>query len=60
MAYLLSNDGMATDKVKLLNEIGAKIQALNLLVSTLKTDKSRKPKALQEYRKKYEELLKEK
>jgi hypothetical protein len=46
-----------TDKTKLLNEIAAKIQALNLLLSTLKADRSRKPDALEEYRKQYYELL---
>jgi hypothetical protein len=47
-----------TDKTKLLNEIGAKIQALNLLLSTLKSDRSRKPQALEDYRKQYLDLLK--
>jgi hypothetical protein len=50
---------MVTDKTKLLNEIGAKIQSLNLLVSALKSDRSRKPEALKEYKKKYQELLKQ-
>lgn len=46
-----------TDKTKLLNEIAAKIQALNLLLSTLKEDRSRKPETLAEYRKQYHEML---
>lgn len=46
-----------TDKTKLLNEIGAKIQALNLLLSTMKEDRSRKPETLEEYRKQYHEML---
>ena len=46
-----------TDKTKLLNEIAAKIQSLNLLLSTLKADRSRKPETLEEYRKQYHEML---
>jgi hypothetical protein len=45
-------------KSDLLNEIETIIQSLNLLYSTIKTDRSRKPETLEEYRKKYLELLK--
>jgi len=48
---------MATGKTELLNEIEAKIQSLNLLLSTLKADRSRKPEAVEEYRKQYYEML---
>jgi hypothetical protein len=48
----------ATDKTKLLNEIAAKIQSLNLLMSALKGDRSRKPELIDDYKKKYQELLK--
>lgn len=51
---------MPTDKTKLLNEIAAKVQALNLLMSALKSDRSRKPETVEEYKKKYAELLKQK
>jgi hypothetical protein len=51
---------MPTDKTKLLNEIAAKIQALNLLMSALKSDRSRKPEILDDYKKKYADLLKQK
>ena len=46
-----------TDKTKLLNEIEAKIQSLNLLLSTLKADAARKPETIEEYRKQYHETL---
>jgi len=46
-----------TDKKALLNEIEEKIQALNLLKSTLQSDRSRKEETLDEYRKKFIELL---
>ncbi len=46
----------ATDKTKLINEIEAKIQSLNLLLSTLKADRSRKPETVEEYRKQYYDL----
>lgn len=41
----------------LLNEMEEKIQALNLLKSTLQRDRSRKEDTLEEYWKKYIELL---
>lgn len=47
----------ATDKTKLLNEIETRIQSLNLLMSTIKADRSRKPEAIEEYRKQYLEML---
>lgn len=47
-----------TDKTALLNEIGAKIQSLNLLMSTLQADRSRKPDTLEQYKKQYHEILK--
>jgi chaperonin cofactor prefoldin len=47
----------AAEKTKLVNEIEAKIQSLNLLLSTLKADKSRKPEAIDDYRKRYHEML---
>ena len=50
----------ATDKTKLLNEIAAKIQSLNLLMSALKSDRSRQPELRDEDKKKYQELLKAK
>jgi hypothetical protein len=46
-----------TDKTRLLNEIASKIQSLNLLMSTLKADRSRKPETLEAYRKQYQEML---
>lgn len=46
-----------TDKTKLVNEIETKIQSLNLLLSTIKADRSRKPEALEVYRKQYLEML---
>jgi hypothetical protein len=49
---------MAADKTKLMNEIEIKIQSLNLLLSIIKSDRSRKPEALAEYRKQYDQLLK--
>lgn len=48
------------NKTKLLNEIETKIQSLNLLMSTLKADRSRKPGAVEEFRKQYHDLLKSK
>jgi hypothetical protein len=51
---------MAADKTKLLNEIAAKIQSLSLLMSALKADRSRKADTVDEYKKKYLDLLKEK
>jgi hypothetical protein len=50
----------ATDKTKLLNEIAAKIQSLNLLMSALKTDRSRKPEMLEDYKKQYQKILDQK
>lgn len=47
----------ATDKTKLLNEIESKVQALNLLMSAIKAERSRKPEVLDEYKKQYYELL---
>jgi hypothetical protein len=44
-------------KKDLLDEIEAKVQSLNLLYSTVKADRSRKPETLSEYRKKYLDLL---
>ena len=45
------------EKTKLLNEITARIQALNLLASTLKADRSRKPETIEAYRNQYYEML---
>ena len=47
----------ATDKTKLMQEIEAKIQDLNLLLSTIKADRSRKPEVLEDYRQQYNTLL---
>jgi hypothetical protein len=47
-----------TEKTKLVNEIAAKIQSLNLLLSAIKAERSRKPQVFQEYRKQYYEMLK--
>jgi len=47
----------ATEKTKLMNEISEKIQSLNLLLSTLKADHSRKPETTEAYRKQYNEIL---
>jgi phage terminase large subunit len=47
----------ATEKTKLLNEIETKIQSLNLLQSTIKADRSRKPETIEVYRKQYYEML---
>ncbi len=47
----------ATEKTKLLNEIEAKIQSLNLLLSTIKADRSRKPETLEDYRQQYHAML---
>jgi|GEM_PF-6657564 len=46
-------------KADLLNEIQSKIQDLTLLASALKTDRSRKPETIGEYRQKYLDLLKQ-
>ena len=55
---LLYLGGMGTtDKTKLLNEIETKIQSLNLLLSTIKADRSRKPETLAAYRQQYVEML---
>ena len=45
------------EKTKLLNEITARIQALNLLASTLKADRSRKPDTIEAYRNQFYEML---
>lgn len=47
----------ATEKTKLLNEIETKIQSLNLLLSTIKADRSRKPEVLEGYRQQYHDML---
>jgi chaperonin cofactor prefoldin len=47
----------STEKTKLVNEISAKIQSLNLLLSTLEADRSRKSETIEEYRKQYYEIL---
>lgn len=44
-------------KKDLVNKIDEKIQALNLLKSALKSDRSRKPEMLEEYDQKFQELL---
>jgi hypothetical protein len=44
-------------KAELMKDIQNKIQELNLLASALKTDRSRKPETVEEYQKKYFELL---
>ncbi len=46
-----------TDKKKLMQDIEAKIQELNLLLSTIKADRSRKPETLDGYREQYQILL---
>lgn len=46
-----------TDKTKLMQDIEAKIQELNLLLSTIKADRSRKPETLDTYREQYQVLL---
>ena len=46
-----------TEKTKLMNEIEEKIQSLNLLLSTIKSDRSRKPEAIDEFKKMYLDLL---
>lgn len=49
---------MATsEKAKLMEEIESKIQDLNLLLATLKADRSRKPEILESYRYQYQVLL---
>jgi len=45
------------NKADLMKEIQSKIQDLTLLASALKTDRSRKPETIDEYKQKYEELL---
>jgi len=45
-------------KKQLLDAIDEKVTALNLLRSALQVDQSRKPETLNEYVKRYEELLK--
>ena len=45
-------------KKDLLDQIQLKIQELNLLASTIKSDRSRKPETLNEYHLKYLEVLK--
>jgi hypothetical protein len=47
----------ALTKAQLLNAIEAKIQELNLLQSAIRADRSRKPETLEEYHKKYSEVL---
>lgn len=47
----------ATEKTRLIDEISAKIQELSLLLSTLEADRSRKPEAIEAYRKQYYEML---
>jgi hypothetical protein len=47
----------ATEKTQLLNEIEMKIQSLNLLLSTIKADRSRKPETIDAYRQQYQEML---
>jgi hypothetical protein len=50
----------AITKKQLLNDIEAKVTALNLLRSALQVDQSRKPETWNEYAKKYQDLLKAK
>lgn len=45
-------------KKQLLDDIDEKVTALNLLRSALQVDQSRKPETLNDYAKKYDELLK--
>ena len=45
-------------KKQLLDDIDEKVTALNLLRSALQVDQSRKPEVLNEYAKKFDELLK--
>ena len=55
-------NGMAKkvlSKKDLLREIEAKVQALNLLYSAIKADRSRKPETLEAYRDSYLACLKE-
>lgn len=47
----------ATEKTKLMDEIEVKVQELNLLLSTIKADRSRKPETLDAYRVQYQTLL---
>lgn len=51
---------MVADKTKLMNKIEGKIQSLNLLLSIIKSDRSRKPEVFAEYQKQFDQLLKEK
>jgi hypothetical protein len=46
-----------TDKAKLMDEIESKIQELNLLLSTIKADRSRKPEIIEQYKYQYKTLL---
>jgi hypothetical protein len=46
-----------TDKTKLMDEIESKIQELNLLLSTIKADRSRKPEIIEQYKFQYKTLL---
>ena len=45
------------EKTKLEEEIEDKIQSLNLLLSTIQADHSRKPETVNQYKKQYEEIL---
>jgi hypothetical protein len=47
----------ATEKAKLMEEIESKVQELNLLLSTIKADRSRKPEIMEQYKFQYQNLL---
>jgi len=51
---------MGSGKTKLMNEIEGKVQALNLLLSVIKTDRSRKPETIVQFRYQYDQLLQKK
>jgi hypothetical protein len=46
-----------SEKSKLMEEIESKVQELNLLLSTIKADRSRKPEIIEQYKFQYKTLL---